>query len=429
MKKAKQRIAIVSGTRTPFARQGSELSGLNAQMLGSRVVSALLHQSNLTPSCVDQLVFGQVIQTPTLPNIAREIVLTTDLPPTTDAFSVTRACATSFQAIASVFDQILLERIEVGIAGGADSASCLPFMLSPKLTQALLKFRQAKAFKQKLSVLARLKARDLLPTPPAIAEYSTGLSMGQTAEQMAKRYQISREEQDDFAHQSHIRAANSWQQGELDAQVTPLFTSSKNRALHKDNLVRFNSKRESYRRLSPVFDKQLGTVTAGNSSALTDGAAALLLMSESKAKKLGIEPLGYIVDYVFTAERVEEDMLLGPAFAIPKLLERTGKTFSDISLFDMHEAFAAQVLANLKVLEDETFCSRVGLIHPLGHFDRERLNITGGSLAYGHPFAATGARMVLQMLHNLTRHGGGLGVVSACAAGGLGAAMLVEGQS
>ncbi|KHN63235.1 3-ketoacyl-CoA thiolase [Dickeya fangzhongdai] len=421
------RIAIVSGLRTPFARQATVYHGIPALELGKLVVNELLLRSGVEPELVQQLVFGQVIQMPEAPNIAREIVLGSGMSVHTDAYSVSRACATSFQAVANVAESILAGAIDIGIAGGADSASVLPIGVSKALARTLVDLSRARTFRQRLALFARLRPRDLLPVAPAVAEYSTGLRMGDTAEQMAKDYRISRDAQDAFAHLSHQRAAQAWADGVLRDEVMTAWVPPYKQVINEDNTIRRDSAPEQYSRLKPAFDRRYGSVTAGNSSPLTDGAAAVLLMSESRASELKLTPLGYLRSYAFSAIPVQQDMLAGPAYATPLALDRAGIRLDDLALIDMHEAFAAQALANLHLFASAEFArDKLGRSAPVGEVDRERFNVRGGSIAYGHPFAATGARMITQTLHELRRRGGGLGLVTACAAGGLGAAMVLE---
>ncbi|KGT91855.1 3-ketoacyl-CoA thiolase [Erwinia typographi] len=424
-----ERIAITHGLRTPFARQATALHGIPAIELGRMVISELLARSELPPEVIEQLVFGQVVQMPEAPNIAREIVLASGLSVQTDAYSVSRACATSFQAVANVAESLLAGTIQAGIAGGADSSSVLPIGVSKKLGRVLVDLSKAKSFSQKMKLFSQLRPRDLLPVPPAVAEYSTGLRMGDTAEQMAKSYGITRQQQDALAHRSHQRAARAWQDGRLAGEVMTAFVPPWRKAFQQDNNVRTDSTLEDYTRLRPAFDRQHGTVTAANSTPLTDGAAAVVLMTESRAKELEVAPLGYLRSYAFTAIDVRQDMLLGPSYASPLALDRAGITLNDLTLIDMHEAFAAQTLANLKMFADERFAREVlNRPHALGEVNEEKFNVLGGSIAYGHPFAATGARMITQTLNELRRRGGGLGLVTACAAGGLGAAMVLEAE-
>lgn len=421
------RIAIVAGLRTPFAKLATYFNGVPAVDLGKMVVNELLVRNDVNPKEVDQVVYGQVVQMPEAPNIAREIVLGTGMDISTDAYSVSRACATSFQSTVNVLESMMAGTVDVGIAGGADSASVAPIGVSKKLGRALVDLQKAKTLGQRWNIFKKLGLKDLLPVPPAVAEYSTGLSMGQTAEQMAKSHSISRAEQDALAHRSHSRAAESWNEGKLAGEVMTAYAEPFKGALEKDNNVRFDSKLDSYAKLRPVFDKKHGSVTAANATPLTDGASAVLMMTESKAKALGYKPLGYIKSYAFTAIDVWEDMLMGPSYATPLALERAGMSLNDLTLIEMHEAFAAQTLSNVKMFASDKFAQeKLGRSKATGEIDMDKFNVMGSSLAYGHPFAATGTRMITQMLNELNRRGGGTGLVTACAAGGLAASMIVE---
>lgn len=424
---SRQRIAIVDGLRTPFARIATNFNGMPAVDLGKMVVNELLSRSSLRPSDIDLCVYGQVVQMPAAPNIAREIVLGTGMSVHTDAYSVSRACATSFQATVSVMQAIQCGDAQIGIAGGADSTSVSPIGVSKKLAGALTNLQKAKTLGQKLACFKGLGIKDLLPVPPAVAEYSTGLTMGDTAEQMAKSHAISRAEQDALAHRSHTLAARAWSEGKLANEVMPAFTEPYRQAFTQDNNVRFDSTVEKYAKLRPLFDKRHGTVTAANATPLTDGASAVLLMSEDKAKALGLSVLGYIRSHAFAAIDVWEDMLMGPSYATPLALDRAGMRLADLTLIEMHEAFAAQTLANIKMFASKQFAEeKLNRTSALGEIDMDTFNVLGSSLAYGHPFAATGTRMITQMLNELNRRGGGTGLLTACAAGGLGAAMVVE---
>ncbi|HIF9448446.1 TPA: acetyl-CoA C-acyltransferase FadI [Photobacterium damselae] len=422
-----ERIAVVSGLRTPFARQSTAFAQVPAVDLGKLVINEMLQRLDFDPKLIDQLVFGQVVQMPEAPNIAREIVLGTGMNVHTDAYSVTRACATSFQAVANVTESILSGSIEIGIAGGADSSSVLPISVSKKMAATLLVLSKAKTMGQRAKLFSQLSLKDLMPVPPAVAEYSTGLSMGQTAEQMAKTHQITRQEQDALAHRSHTLAAQAWHDGLIRDEVMTAFPEPYRAWIDKDNNIREDSSLESYAKLRPAFDRKYGSVTAANATPLTDGAAAVLLMSEGRAKALGLTPLGYIRSYAFAAIGVEKDMLMGPSYATPLALDRAGISLSDLTLIDMHEAFAAQTLANVKMFGSAQFArDKLGRDHAIGEIDMDKFNVLGGSIAYGHPFAATGARMITQTLRELQRRGGGLALNTACAAGGLGAAMILE---
>ncbi|MEI6895234.1 MAG: acetyl-CoA C-acyltransferase FadI [Colwellia sp.] len=422
-----ERIAIVAGLRTPFAKQATDFHGIPAVDLGKIVVNELLQKHDIDPAIIDQLVFGQVVQMPEAPNIAREIVLGTGMNVSTDAYSVSRACATSFQSTVNIAESIMAGHVDVGIAGGADSSSVAPIGVSKNLARTLVDLTKARSFGKRLSLLSRLGLKDLLPVSPAVAEYSTGISMGQTAEQMAKTYQISRQEQDALAHRSHTLATSSWQEGKLADEVMAVHVPPYKKFIDKDNCIRENSVLDSYAKLKPVFDRKHGTVTAATSTPLTDGGAALLLMREGRAKELGYKPLGYIRSFGFAAIDVWQDMLMGPSYATPIALQRAGMTLADIDLIEMHEAFAAQALANMKMFASTKFArEQLGRDKAIGEIDMDKFNVMGGSLAYGHPFAATGARLITQTLNELNRRGGGIGLTTACAAGGLGAAMIVE---
>ncbi|MDK2615248.1 acetyl-CoA C-acyltransferase FadI [Vibrio vulnificus] len=422
-----ERVAIVAGLRTPFARQSTEFSQVPAVDLGKMVVSDLLARTDIDPKLIEQVVFGQVVQMPEAPNIAREIVLGTGMNIHTDAYSVTRACATSFQSAVNVAESIMAGAIDIGIAGGADSSSVLPIGVSKKLAASLLALSKTKTLGQKLKVLSGLGLKDLMPVPPAVAEYSTGLSMGQTAEQMAKTHGITRAEQDALAHRSHSLASQAWRDGKIAGEVMTAFPEPYKKWIAEDNNIRHDSTLEGYAKLRPAFDRQYGSVTAANSTPLTDGAAAVLLMREGRAKELGMEILGYIRGYAFSAIGVESDMLMGPSYATSKVLQNTGLALSDLTLIDMHEAFAAQALANVKMFASDKFAQEnLGRSKAMGEIDMDKFNVLGGSIAYGHPFAATGARMMTQTLRELKRRGGGLALNTACAAGGLGAAMILE---
>jgi acetyl-CoA acyltransferase len=406
----RERIAIVRGLRTPFARQGTAYAGLGALDLGKLVVREPRADT---------------------PNIAREIVLGTGMPKEVQAFSVSRACATSFQAITSAAEAMLAGQCTVAIAGGADSASDLSMSISPALSRALVEASKAKTLADRLKAFTHLSPRDLLPIAPGVREPSTGLLMGESAEKMAKEAGIGREEQDAFAHRSHLRAAQAWDAGVFaDEAMHVVPPPDFDRPIAEDNIVRKDSTPEAYAKLRPAFDTHYGTVTAGNSSPLTDGASAVLLITESKAKALGYEPLGYLRSWAYAALDPAGWMLLGPSFAMPRALDAAGLKLRDVDLVDMHEAFAAQVLCNLQMLASKRFAhDELGRGEAVGEVDMDRFNVHGGSIAIGHPFAATGARMVTTVLHELQRRGGGVGLATTCAAGGLGAAIVVEALS
>ena len=425
-----KRVAIVAGLRTPFAKQLSAFREQSALDLANLVVSELMQRVDLDPREVQQVVYGQVAPSLQAPNIAREIVLATGMPKSIEAYSVSRACATSYQSAVNVAESIMAGAIDTGIAGGADSASVLPISVSKRLAEALVAATKARSLGERAQIFAGLRPRDLVPVPPAIAEYSTGLSMGESAEKMAKENHISREAQDELAHRSHTLAAKAWAEGKFDDEVMEVFVPNRfEESIRKDNLVREESSIEGYAKLKPAFDRKHGTVTAGNSSPLTDGASALLLMREDKAKAQGFDVLGFIRSYAFAALDPAGQLLMGPSYATPIALDRAGIKLADLDLVDMHEAFAAQILSNTQAFESKEWAEdNLGRSEKIGDIDWDKFNVTGGSISIGHPFAATGARQITQTLRELKRRGGNLALCTACAAGGLGAAMVLEAE-
>jgi acetyl-CoA acyltransferase len=425
------RIAIVDGLRTPFTKRGGALAGLSAIDLGRLVVSELVDRNDVDPETIGQVVFGQVILSPSTPNIAREIVLGTELPPSVEAYSVSKACITSYQSTVNVAQAIGDGAIDCGIAGGAESASNVPILTSPALQDAVRKAADARSLPDRLQAFAGLRPADLAPRPPDLTEPSTQETMGQAAERMAKENGISRTDQDDFAHRSHVFAARAWKEGRFADEVVPVdVPPDYAQTVATDTTVRFDSDRRRYDALPPVFDRRHGSLTAGNSSPLTDGGSALLLMSEDRAQAEGRRPLGYLRSYAFTALDPADQLLLGPVSATPIALRRAGITFDDLDLIDMHEAFAAQVLSVTNAYASAELCKRyAGTDEAIGTVDWNKLNPLGGSIALGHPFAATGARQISQTLRELRRRGATLGLCTACAAGGMAAAMVLEVES
>ena len=425
-----QRVAIVAGLRTPFAKQWSAYREVSALDLANIVVSELLQRVELDPQEIQQVVYGQVVPSVEAPNIAREIVLATGMPKQIDAFSVSRACATSYQSTVNVAEAIMTGAIDTGVAGGADSSSNVPITVTKRLAEALMEATKARSVGERLQAFRGLRPRDFAPQPPAIKEFSTGLSMGESAEKMAKENHISRQAQDEFAHRSHTLAAKAWAEGKLDDEVMEVFVPNRfDDTIREDNLVRKDGELEKYAKLKPAFDRKHGTVTAGNSSPLTDGASALLLMREDKAKAHGFNVLGFIRSYAFAALDPAGQLLMGPSYATPLALDRAGVKLPDLDLVDMHEAFAAQILSNTQAFESKEWSEKnLGRSEKIGEIDWDKFNVTGGSISIGHPFAATGARQITQTLRELKRRGGNLALCTACAAGGLGAAMVLEAE-
>jgi acetyl-CoA acyltransferase len=422
-----RRVAIVAGVRTPFTRAGTAFKSVSAIELGKLCVAELIQRTNLSGSEVEMLVFGTVIPSVVAPNIAREVSLMPLLPKGVQAFSVSRACASANQAITDAADQIALGHASVAIAGGAESLSNVPILHAPGFADALVKASKAKTLAGRIRAFGAIRPRDLVPIAPAIAEPSTGESMGQSAEKMAKINHISRGEQDQFALRSHRLAAAGTSDGRLMAEMMPVYVPPRfDSVVTADNGIRSDTSYEQLAALRPVFDKRYGSVTAGNASPLTDGGACVLLMSEEKADALGYAPLGFIRSYAYAALDPGEQLLQAPVLAAPVALHRAGLTLKDIDLVEMHEAFAAQVLSNLRGLESKMWAERAGFSEPVGAVDQARLNVMGGSIAIGHPFGATGARITVTLLNELARRGGQFGLMTVCAAGGMGFAMVVE---
>ena len=422
-----RRVAIVAGVRTPFAKAGTALKSISAIDLGKLCVAELLQRTNLDGKEVQGLVFGTVIPSVLAPNIAREVSLMPQLPKGVQAYTVSRACASANQAITDAADQIVLGHLDVVIAGGSESLSNIPILHSQRFAETLLLASKAKSLPARLKTFARVRPKDLVPIAPAIAEPSTGETMGQSAEKMAKLNSITREEQDHFALRSHRLAAAGTSDGRLTAEIMPVYIPPKfESVLTSDNGIREDTSYEQLAALKPVFDRKYGSVTAGNSSPLTDGSAAVLLMSEEKAKALGYPTLGIIRSYAYAALDPGEQLLQAPVLAAPVALKRAGLALKDMDLVEMHEAFAAQVLSNLQGFESQYWAQRAGFSQPVGEVDRAKLNVMGGSIAIGHPFGATGARIMTTLLNELRRRGGQFGMMTVCAAGGMGFAMVVE---
>lgn len=422
-----RRAAIVAGCRTPFVRSGTVFRDATALDLARACVRELVERTEIDPAWVGTLVMGQVVPSVKAPNLAREAGLGAGLPKSVPAHTLNRACASANQAIADVATAIALGHVEAGIAGGAESLSHVPILHSRRMARILVDAQRAKTLGARLGAFARLRPRDLLPDAPAIAELSTGLTMGQSAEKMAKENAISREEQDRIALASHRNAAAAIADGRLRSEVCPVFVPPSFDAVSEDNLVRKDASLEALAALPPVFDRKHGTVTAGNSSPLTDGAAAVLLMSEDKARAEGYEPLAFVRSWAVAAVDPGGQLLMGPGLAVPMALERAGIELSDVDLVEMHEAFAAQVASNIQALESEAWArEHLGRSTPVGRVDRDRLNVCGGSIALGHPFGATGARITTTLANEMRRRGAKLGLVSVCAQGGMGFAMVLE---
>jgi acetyl-CoA acyltransferase len=426
-KKNARRAVIVGGARTPFVKAFSDFTKLDTIALGTIAVAGLLKRFGVGYRDVESIVWGGVILPGTAPNVAREIALDLKLDPACEGMTVTRACASGLQAVTLAAAAIERGEADVVVAGGSDSTSNAEIKLPQKVVHALAPLALGKPTpRDYLGVLSQLlPITDLLPERPRVAERSTGEVMGEAAERMARRNEISREAQDAFAVRSHQRAAAAIAAGRFDDEIVPVQVGD-GRWVHADGLVRADTSVDKLAKLRAVFAKD-GTLTAGNSSALTDGAAAVLLMSEEKALALGLKPLAVFASWAYAGVDPADQLLMGPALAMPKALDRAGLRLSDIDLVDMHEAFAAQVLSVLKMLASGPFArSRLGREEAVGDIDPAILNVHGGSLALGHPFGATGARMVTTMANELARTGKRTALLGICAAGGLGAAAVLE---
>jgi acetyl-CoA C-acetyltransferase len=419
-----RRVAIVGGIRIPFARSmGAYAEAGNQEML-TAVLAALVERYGLAGATLGDVGAGAVMKHPRDYNLTRECVMSSGLAAETPGFDLQRACGTSLETAIVIGSKIALGQIESGIAGGVDTASDVPIGVGEGLRRVLLRSSRGRSTGARLKPWLALRPADLKPQLPAVVEPRTGLSMGQSCELMARTWQISREDQDVFALESHRRAAAAYDAGFFDDLMIAF------RGLRVDNNLRRDSTLEQLAKLRPAFPIDgHGTLTAGNSTPLTDGAAAVLLASEEWARSRGLPVLAYLrcakvaaVDFVHG-----EGLLMAPVYGVPRLLRDAGLRLQDFDFYEIHEAFAAQVLCTLKAWESADFCRRrLGLEHPLGSIDRAKLNVSGSSLALGHPFAATGARILATLAKQLERHGGGRGLISICTAGGMGVMAIVE---
>jgi acetyl-CoA acyltransferase len=422
-----RRAAIVAGLRTPFAKSGTVFRDVTATALARHAVRELLVRSELDGREVDEVVFGQVVPSVRAPNVAREVSLLPQLLPSVPAYTLNRACASAAQAITNAADQIALGHADTILAGGVETLSDIPVLHSRRFSRILVEAGKAKSVGARVGALARTRPRDLVPVTPAVAEPSTGETMGQSAEKMAKENGIGREAQDRYALLSHQRAAAATDDGRLTAEIAPWFGGPDlDQIVTADNGIRSDTSLEALAELRPVFDRRYGTVTAGNSSPLTDGAAAVLLMSEEKAAALGYEPLAFIRSYAAAAVDPGWQLLMGPVYAVPRALERAGIVWAELGVVEIHEAFAAQVLSNVQAWGSAAWAERLGLAGPVGQVDWDCTNVMGGSIAVGHPFGATGARLGTTLANEMRRRDVQFGLVSICAQGGMGFALVLE---
>jgi len=411
-----RRVAIVAGCRTPFCKAGTDLKDVRAVDLARHAARELIERTNLNPRAVNEVIFGQVVASPLVPNVAREVSLLPQFPKEIPAYTVNRACASSTQSVTAAGDQIAFGHADVILAGGVESLSDVPILVSRRLADILVAASKARTLGARLATFSRIRLRDFIPVSPAIAEPSTGESMGQSAEKMAKENHITREAQDRWALRSHQLAAAATADGRLTAEIAPWFPERAGRVVvTADNGIRTDTSLEQMAKLRPVFDRRYGSVTAANSSPLTDGASAVLLMAEEVARALGYEPLAFLRSYAVAAVDPGWQLLQGPVWAVPKALERAGIQWKDLGLIEMHEAFASQVLSNLQ-----------GFAAKGWEINEDIINVLGSSIAIGHPFGATGGRLVTTLANEMKRRGVQYGLISVCAQGGMASAVVLE---
>lgn len=420
---------IIDGVRTPFMRSHKAYVSLRACDLGRMALSGLIDKISIPGSAIEHVSMGTVIHDPHTPNIARESVLAAGFPPTVPAHTVSLACISSNMAATQIADMIRLNRISIGIASGVDTCSDPPIRLSPSFRRALVRWQKIKSPAQLLPELRRLKNfrfSDLAVDAPSVKEFSNGKSMGEGCEILAQRVGVTRAEADEFAARSHALAVRAQKEGIFKDHITPVQLPPHFSTIAEDDGPRADTTVEKLAKLSPAFDRTFGVNTAGNSSFLTDGASAMLMMSAKKAKEMGYTPKAILVDHVYAAGDALTEMLSGPTLTIPFLLKRNNLKVSDIDVWEIHEAFAAQMVANLKLLANNKYAQeRLGLSEAIGEIPLEKINIWGGSLSIGHPFGATGVRLLLTAARRLEQQGARYAVVSGCAAGGHGSAILL----
>jgi acetyl-CoA acyltransferase len=408
-------VFVVDACRTPFLRSGSAFRDLTAYDLGRMAIAGLLHRTAIDPLSIDLVVMGTVIADPDTSNVARESALAAGVPSSCPAYTTTAACISANLAFRQAAHAIAAGEIDVAVAGGTETLSDVPIRVSRPVRKRLIAGQKARGMGDWLRLLRGLRPRDLAPVVPSIADFSTGLTMGQNAERLTKRLGIARADQDAYALSSHHRAAGATDEGLLASQIIPARVPPGFEPVSVDNGIRGDTTPEKLAALRPAFDRRFGTITAGNSSYLTDGASAVLLAGEAGIRKLGHRPSARVVSEALTAMDPLEGLLLGPASAIPIALRRAGLDLGQIDVVELHEAFAGQVLAVEKLLEQSGFT-----------LDREKLNAWGGSLSVGHPFGATGGRLVATCCRRLEHEDGRYGLVAACASGALGYAMVLE---
>ncbi|WGE49632.1 acetyl-CoA C-acyltransferase [Actinobacillus equuli] len=423
-----ERVAIVSGLRTPFARKDTGFKDAYATSLGTMVTNELLSRTAIERKEIEQLVFGQVIQQPDIPNPAREIAIALNMPHL-QSYSISSSCLSGLQAIANVAGSIVSGSISAGIAGGADSISNAPLSISPRVLYNFKSIFAAETLDEKYRRFRQFSWRDFKPHSVNLKDFTTQMSVAEVSEQMAQDYKISREDQDEYARLSNQKAADAWKIGLLKEEVMPSFPHPYKDFVVSDTLVSAATRSRYYQRFSPLVNKDYATVTEANMPQPVDGAAAVLLMNESKAKNLGLTPLGYIRSYAITGNDIWQDMFAGATIASTQALDRAELQLQDMSFIDIHESSASQMLANIQFFESNEFAKKyLNRTACLGKIELDKLNHLGGSIAFGNPRAVTSLRTIIQSLYALKRQGGGLALVASSGLGGLGAAMVLESE-
>ena len=423
----KEKIVLIDGCRTPFLRSETEFLNTMTYELGQLAIKGLISKTARDPKIVDSVVMGCVIHTLKTSNLAREAALTAGISNQTPCHTVTQACISANRAIAAAIGELATGQAEVVIAGGADSASETPIGYKKHMRTKLMKGKKIRSTGDMIKFALGFKLKDFLPEIPDISEFTTKRTMGQDCDIMVAKHNVGRKEQDEFAKRSHDLAEEAWKNGFHEKEVIPVEIEPDFKMIKRDNGIRSGTPIEKLAKLKPAFDRKHGTLTAANSSFLTDGSAVCLLMTESKAKELGLTPKAEIVDYCFTGQRLEDELLLGPAYAMSKVLDKAGLNLDDIDVFEIHEAFAGQVLTNIKCLANENFCkTELNKEKPVGQIDMNKVNNWGGSLSIGHPFGATGARLLTTSANRLIEENGKYAMLSACAAGAHGHAMIIK---
>lgn len=422
------KVAVIDGVRTPFMKAPTgKAQDLKAYDLARHALNQLKHRYDFLENDTDQIILGSVTHNAATSNIARESMIGAGYNLNTPAFTVTMACISANVAITNASQSIQLGATKIAVAGGVESSSDAPVRISDAFKKTLLSAQKAKGLGDFWKVFKQFKFKSLAPVAPAIAEFSTGLSMGQDADQLAAKFNVTREMQDEFALKSHHKAAKAWEDGKFETEVAPLPIRPKFDVVEQDDTFYANSSMEKLSTLRPAFVKPHGTITAGNASPITDGAAVSLLMDIDEAKAKKLNPQVVIEGYAYSGSNPQGELLLGPAYTLTKLLNEAGLKIEDIDVFEIHEAFAGQVLANLAAIQDEDFCKNsLGLDGVFGEIPMDKINTQGGSLSLGHPFGATGSRLLTSATRRLIETQGKYALISACAAGGLGSSILLK---